>query len=104
MTQAQAVREERSSDEPVHVEFQTRFPLRGALHDARAVAGLLAASFTMLIVCALPARAIEIQEVVSPKGIHAWLVEDNSVPLVSMRFSFKGGASQDPSGKEGLPI
>ncbi|EEY24356.1 MULTISPECIES: M16 family metallopeptidase [Brucella] len=82
--------------------FKRAFPLRGALHDARAVAGLLAASFTMLIVCALPARAIEIQEVVSPKGIHAWLVEDNSVPLVSMRFSFKGGASQDPSGKEGI--
>ncbi|WP_247875346.1 MULTISPECIES: pitrilysin family protein [Brucella/Ochrobactrum group] len=56
----------------------------------------------MLTALTLPASAIEIQEVVSPKGIKAWLVEDNSVPLVSMRFSFKGGASQDPSGKEGL--
>ncbi|MFS2323954.1 pitrilysin family protein [Brucella sp. H1_1004] len=56
----------------------------------------------LLVAVSLPANAIEIQEVVSPKGIKAWLVEDNSVPLVSMRFSFKGGASQDPSGKEGL--
>lgn len=70
--------------------------------DVRSVAGMFAASMMVLAVCALPARAIEIQEVVSPKGIHAWLVEDNSVPLVSMRFSFKGGTSQDPSGKEGL--
>jgi zinc protease len=56
----------------------------------------------LLIILNLPANAIEIQEVVSPKGIKAWLVEDNSVPLVSMRFSFKGGTSQDPGGKEGL--
>ncbi len=69
---------------------------------AGSAVGVLAASVTLLIVCALPARAIEIQEVVSPKGIHARLVEDDSVPLISMRFSFKGGTSQDPSGKEGL--
>ena len=68
----------------------------------KSLAGMLAASLTLLVLYALPARAIEIQEVVSPKGIHAWLVEDNSVPLVSMRFSFKGGTSQDPLGKEGL--
>lgn len=60
------------------------------------------ATFIVLMVYSLPANAIEIQEVVSPKGIRAWLVEDSSVPLVSMRFSFKGGTSQDPSGKEGL--
>ena len=68
----------------------------------RSAVGALATSITLLIMCALPAHAIEIQEVVSPKGIHAWLVEDRSVPLISMRFSFKGGTSQDPTGKEGL--
>lgn len=62
----------------------------------------LATSMMLLVVLNLPAYAIEIQEVVSPKGIKAWLVEDSSVPLISMRFSFKGGTSQDPSGKEGL--
>ena len=73
-----------------------------AFRYARSVVGMFAVSMTLLIVCALPARAIEIQEVVSPKGVRAWLVEDGSVPLISMRFSLKGGTSQDPSGKEGL--
>lgn len=56
--------------------------------------------FALLI--SVPAFALDIQEVTSPKGITAWLVEDASVPLISMRFSFKGGSVQDPEGKEGL--
>jgi len=50
----------------------------------------------------LPAQAVEIQRVVSPGGIEAWLVEDDTIPLIAVNFSFKGGASQDPEGKEGL--
>jgi zinc protease len=46
--------------------------------------------------------AVSIQDVSSPKGIHAWLVEDYSVPIVTIRFAFGGGATQDPAGKEGL--
>lgn len=49
-----------------------------------------------------PAQAMKIQKVVSPKGIEAWLVEDHTLPLIAMQFGFRGGASQDPSGKEGL--
>jgi len=45
---------------------------------------------------------MNIQKVVSPKGIEAWLVEDHTLPLISMQFGFPGGTSQDPSGKEGL--
>ncbi|MDP3897810.1 MAG: pitrilysin family protein [Mesorhizobium sp.] len=53
--------------------------------------------------CVLPARAgVEIQDVTSPQGVKAWLVEDYSVPIVSIRFAFKGGSTQDPAGKEGL--
>ena len=48
------------------------------------------------------ARAIEIERVVSPGGIEAWLVRDSSVPIVSLSFSFKGGAALDPAGREGL--
>jgi zinc protease len=45
---------------------------------------------------------MNIQDVKSPGGISAWLVEEHSVPLLALRFVFDGGSSQDPSGKEGL--
>lgn len=48
------------------------------------------------------ANAMKIQAVKSPGGIQAWLVEEHSVPLVALRFSFDGGSAQDPAGKEGL--
>lgn len=48
------------------------------------------------------AYAVEVQSVVSPGGIRAWLVRDVSVPLISMSFEFKGGTALDPDGKEGL--
>jgi zinc protease len=50
----------------------------------------------------LPARAVEIQEVTSPGGIKAWLVQSPTIPLIAMKFAFKGGAALDPAGKEGL--
>lgn len=49
------------------------------------------------------AQAMKVQEVKSPGGISAWLVESHSVPLMAMRFAFDGGGSvQDPAGKEGV--
>ena len=50
----------------------------------------------------LPAKAFDIQRVISPGGIEAWLVEDHSLPIISARFLFPGGAATDPAGKEGL--
>ncbi len=47
------------------------------------------------------ANAIEIKEVTSPGGIKAWLVESKSIPLIAMDFSFEGGSTSDPAGKEG---
>lgn len=60
----------------------------------------LATALTTLV----PGRALamKIQEIVSPGGIKAWLVEEKSVPLMAMRFAFEGGSSQDPAGKEGV--
>lgn len=55
-----------------------------------------------LILPALAARAMDIQEVKSSKGITAWLVEDHTVPIIAIRFVFDGGSTQDPVGKEGL--
>ncbi len=48
-----------------------------------------------------PANAIDIKEVVSPGGIRAWLVENHNIPLIAMNFSFEGGTTSDPVGKEG---
>lgn len=62
-----------------------------------------AMSLVALLLVLAPARAeVEIQEVVSPGGIRAWLVEDYTVPIVSARFAFQGGTTQDPKGKEGI--
>jgi len=48
------------------------------------------------------ARAVEIQRVVSPLGIEAWLVEENTVPLIAMSFAFDGGGAQDPVDRPGV--
>lgn len=48
-----------------------------------------------LAVIAVPAHAIDIQEVTSPGGIKAWLVEDHSIPFTALSMSFRGGASLD---------
>lgn len=61
-----------------------------------------AATFLLVFFMVAPGHAVEIKEVVSPKGIRAWLVQDDFVPLISIRFSFKGGSAQDPMDKGGL--
>lgn len=47
------------------------------------------------------AQAFEIQKVTSPKGVDALLVEDYTLPIISVSFSFKGGTTQDIEGREG---
>lgn len=56
-----------------------------------------------LVLLAPPAaRAFEVERVVSPGGIEAWLVADDSVPILSLSLAFRGGSSADPAGKEGV--
>src|SRR5437667_67135 len=56
-----------------------------------------------LVSVAVPAHAAtNIQRIVSPSGIEAWLVREPSVPLIAIDFSFRGGSSQAPAGKAGL--
>ncbi|WP_291298038.1 pitrilysin family protein [Elioraea sp.] len=45
--------------------------------------------------------SVPVQTITSPGGIRAWLIEDRSVPVVSLSFAFKGGSALDPAGKEG---
>lgn len=58
--------------------------------------------FAWLLTPALAASALTIQDIASPKSVHAWFVEDETVPVVSLNFAFKGGAAQDPADKAGL--
>ena len=39
---------------------------------------------------------------VSPGGIEAWLVREQTVPLVALNFAFHGGSTQDPADKAGV--
>lgn len=48
------------------------------------------------------AEAVEIQQITTDKGITAWLVEEHSIPLIAMRFAFRGGSSLDPDDRQGL--
>ena len=54
------------------------------------------------LIATAPARAVEVQRVISPMGIEAWLVENDSVPVIAIEFAFRGGVELDPDGKEGL--
>ncbi len=65
------------------------------LHTLLLVVGLFFAS-------AASANAFTIQEVTSPGGIKAWLVEEHAIPLMAMNYSFRGGTEYDPPAKEGV--
>ena len=41
-------------------------------------------------------------QIVEHAGITAWLVEDHSVPVVSLAWAWPGGAANDPQDREGL--
>src|SRR3546814_17889330 len=55
-----------------------------------------------LLLGAVQARAVEVQRVVSPGGIEAWLVEDHTNPIIALELAFRGGSALDPEGKAGL--
>lgn len=56
----------------------------------------------VLVLAAFPARAeIAIQNVTSPGGITAWLVEDHNIPFTALEIRFRGGTSLDLPGSRG---
>lgn len=74
------------------------------LHVAVTYSLIIAATVFGLSLSAVsqPANAMNVQQIKSPGGIEAWLVEEKSVPLIALRFAFTGGSSQDPEGKTGV--
>lgn len=76
--------------------------MMSALSSLAARVSLALAVAAAPLLTASRAEAVEIQRVVSPGGIEAWLVEEHTVPLIAVNFAFKGGSSQDPDDKAGL--
>tara|TARA_X000000950_G_scaffold259873_1_gene328687 strand:+ start:686 stop:1984 length:1299 start_codon:yes stop_codon:yes gene_type:complete len=46
-------------------------------------------------------KSIDFSEL-KTKNTSFWFIKDNSIPIISLSFSLRGGSSQDPDGKEGL--
>lgn len=67
------------------------------------VPAILALVAGIAMTVTIPAMAeVKVEEVVSPGGITAWLVRDETVPVTAIEFTFKGGGSgHDKPGKEG---
>ena len=61
-------------------------------------------AFIMTMAMSLPgvALAIDIKEIVTPRGIEAWLVEDHSIPFAAIEIRFRGGASIEADDKIGV--
>ena len=67
------------------------------------LAPLFGLAVLLCVLFATPqAYAVTIERVLSLGGIEAWLVRDNTNPIITMRFAFRGGAALDPVGREGL--
>lgn len=67
------------------------------------LAPLFGLAVLLCVLFATPqAYAVTIERVLSLGGIEAWLVRDNTNPIITMRFAFRGGAALDPEGREGL--
>lgn len=64
---------------------------------------MIRAIFAAFLALALPATAeIKIQEVTSPGGIRAWLVEDHNIPFTALEIQFRGGTSTEAPEKRGV--
>lgn len=62
----------------------------------------LVLAFLLALPLARPALAeIDIQEITSPGGIKAWLVEEHGIPFTALEIRFEGGTSLDAPGKRG---
>ncbi|WP_116085506.1 pitrilysin family protein [Tropicimonas sp. IMCC34011] len=59
-----------------------------------------AAGLALLAATAAQAE-IDVEEITSPGGVEAWLVEEPSIPFVALELRFEGGASLDEDGKRG---
>lgn len=67
---------------------------------ARAFFILALAALTVALL-SRPAAAVDVQRVVSPGGVEAWLIEDRSNPIIALQVTFGGGSASDPANRAG---
>ena len=70
-------------------------------HPALSLAAAGAAGLIAVFGLGQPAAAIDIQVVPITDEVDAWLVEDHTNPLITLKFGFEGGSRWDEPGKEG---
>lgn len=70
--------------------------------NLKAFAVTLGLLFAPAVFAGPAGAAVDIQNIVSPKGIEAWLVEERTVPVIAVSFAFEGGSAQDPDDKPGV--
>jgi zinc protease len=75
--------------------------------SAALAAGALLMAHALTPATAAPAQSAEarssrVERVVSPGGIEAWLVRQTHLPVMALSFAVRGGAAQDPAGREGV--
>ncbi len=58
--------------------------------------------FVLIVLAAPLSAATRVQEVVSPGGIRAWLVEEQSIPMIAIELEFLGGTETDPADRVGV--
>ena len=69
----------------------------------RACSLRIATASALALALTVPASAAtEVERIVSPLGIEAWLVRSPTAPLIAIDFAFRGGSSQDPADKAGV--
>ena len=64
---------------------------------------MIRAVFAVVLAAFAPSAwaAVEIQEVETPGGFTAWLVEEHSIPFAAIEIRFRGGTTLDAPGKGG---
>lgn len=53
------------------------------------------------LAASVASAAVDIQQVTSPGGIKAWLVEEHGIPFTALEIRIRGGAALDEPGKRG---
>src|SRR6478672_4747274 len=94
---------DRLSHQGCHAETRGEaLVIRFSIGAKRLASGLIAGAVLLSLAATPSHAAAKIQRLVSPGGIEAWFVQDATVPLIAMEYSFGGGATQDPADKPGV--